>query len=101
MPADIKSLKQDLTRRMDGAIYLLKKEFQGLRTSRPSPALLEPVRVEAYGGEVPLSQVANDAQRPPRRRPRRAQKRDGYLLSYTPSCFHTCRTSSTCRCAPK
>lgn len=59
MPTDIKSLKQDLTRRMDGALDLLKKEFQGLRTSRPSPALLEPVRVEAYGGEVPLSQVAN------------------------------------------
>ena len=59
MPADIKSLKQDLTRRMDSTIDLLKKEFNGLRTSRPSPALLEPVRVDAYGGEVPLSQVAN------------------------------------------
>ena len=59
MAADLKSLKQDLTRRMDGALELLRKEFSGLRTSRPSPALLEPVRVEAYGGEVPLSQVAN------------------------------------------
>lgn len=59
MPADLKSLKQDLTRRMDGAIETLKKEFAGLRTGRASPALLEPIRVEAYGTNQPLTQVAN------------------------------------------
>jgi ribosome recycling factor len=59
MPADLKTLKQDLTRRMDGAIELLKKEFSGLRTGRASPALLEPVRVEAYGNNQPLNQMAN------------------------------------------
>jgi ribosome recycling factor len=59
MPADLKTLKQDLTRRMDGALDLLKKEFGGLRTGRASPALLEPVRVEAYGNNTPLNQVAN------------------------------------------
>jgi len=59
MPADLKSLKQDLTRRMDGALETLKKEFSGLRTGRASPALLEPIRVEAYGTEQPLNQVAN------------------------------------------
>ncbi len=59
MPTDIKALKQDLTRRMDGAMDLLKKEFAGLRTGRASPALLEPVRVEAYGNNTPLNQVAN------------------------------------------
>ncbi len=59
MTADLKGLKQDLTRRMDGAIETLKKEFTGLRTGRASPALLEPIRVEAYGGVQPLNQVAN------------------------------------------
>jgi ribosome recycling factor len=59
MPADFKALKQDLTRRMDGAMETLKKEFQGLRTGRASPALLEPIRVEAYGSVTPLNQVAN------------------------------------------
>ena len=59
MPADLKSLKQDLMRRMDGAVELLKKEFSGLRTGRASPALLEPIRVEAYGNNQPLNQVAN------------------------------------------
>jgi ribosome recycling factor len=59
MPADLNTLKQDLQRRMDGAMETLKKEFAGLRTGRASPALLEPVRVEAYGGNQPLNQVAN------------------------------------------
>ena len=59
MAADIKSLKQDLQRRMDGAMETLRKEFAGLRTGRASPALLEPIRVDAYGGVTPLNQVAN------------------------------------------
>jgi ribosome recycling factor len=59
MATDVKSLKADLTRRMEGAIETLKKEFAGLRTGRASPALLEPVRVEAYGSNQPLNQVAN------------------------------------------
>ena len=37
----------------------LRKEFTGLRTGRASPALLEPIRVEAYGTVQPLNQVAN------------------------------------------
>jgi ribosome recycling factor len=59
MPADNAALKADLNRRMDGALETLKKEFQGLRTGRASPALLEPIRVEAYGTNQPLSQLAN------------------------------------------
>lgn len=59
MAADLKSLKGDLQRRMDGAMETLRKEFSGLRTGRASPALLEPIRVEAYGTNQPLNQVAN------------------------------------------
>lgn len=58
-PPDNKTLKADLTRRMDGAMETLKKEFAGLRTGRASPSLLEPIRVEAYGSNQPLSQVGN------------------------------------------
>ena len=57
MPADLKTLKQDLTRRMDGAMETLKREFSGLRTGRAHPGLLEPVKVIAYGQEMPLNQV--------------------------------------------
>jgi ribosome recycling factor len=52
-------LLKDLRRRMDGAIDVLRKEFGGLRTGRASASLLEPVVVPAYGGTVPLNQVAS------------------------------------------
>ena len=61
MANDLNSLKQDLGRRMDGALDTLKREFSGLRSGRASPALLEPVRVPAYGSEMPLTQVGTIA----------------------------------------
>ena len=53
------SLLMDLRRRMDGAIEVLRKEFGGLRTGRASASLLEPVTVSAYGGTMPINQLAN------------------------------------------
>jgi len=48
----------DLKRRMQGAIASLKQELGGLRTGRASSGLLEHVQVEAYGGHMPLNQLA-------------------------------------------
>src|SRR5436853_7275847 len=48
----------ELKRRMQGAIQLLKQELGGLRTGRASASLLEPIHVEAYGSQMPLNQVA-------------------------------------------
>ncbi len=59
--ADIADIKTDLTRRMDGALESLRREFSGLRAGRASPALLEPVKVEAYGQYMPINQVATIA----------------------------------------
>ncbi len=47
----------DLGKRMDGAVEVLRKELQGLRTGRASASLLEPITVPAYGSEMPLNQV--------------------------------------------
>lgn len=47
----------DLKRRMNGAIEVLRDEFGGLRTGRASPALLEPLTVDAYGSPMPMNQV--------------------------------------------
>jgi ribosome recycling factor len=47
----------DLRKRMDGAVEVLRREFQGLRTGRASASLLEPIMVPAYGSELPLNQV--------------------------------------------
>jgi ribosome recycling factor len=57
MPED--TLLKDLRRRMDGALEVLRKEFGGLRTGRASASLLEPITVSAYGGAMPLNQLAN------------------------------------------
>src|SRR5215475_125704 len=53
------TLLKDLRRRMDGALEVLRKEFGGLRTGRASAGLLEPITVSAYGGTIPLNQLAN------------------------------------------
>jgi len=47
----------DVKRRMDGALQAVKHEFAGLRTGRASASLLEPVSVEAYGSQMPITQV--------------------------------------------
>ena len=50
--------KQDLDRRMHGALDVLKHDLAGLRTGRASTALLDPIQVEVYGAMMPISQVA-------------------------------------------
>lgn len=47
----------DLQRRMNGALEVLKQEFGGLRTGRASASLLEPITAEVYGAQMPLNQV--------------------------------------------
>lgn len=48
----------ELKRRMQGAVSVLKGELAGLRTGRASTSLLEPIVVEAYGAAMPLNQLA-------------------------------------------
>src|SRR5436853_2984706 len=48
----------ELKRRMQGAIAVLKQELGGLRTRRASAGLVDHVQVEAYGSHMPLNQVA-------------------------------------------
>jgi ribosome recycling factor len=50
---------EEIKRRMNGAVSVLKTELGGLRTGRASVNLLEPVNVEAYGSHMPLNQVAS------------------------------------------
>ena len=57
---------EDITRRMDGAQEVLRKEFAGLRTGRASAALLDPVMVDAYGASMPLNQVGTASVPEPR-----------------------------------
>src|SRR5688500_15579172 len=58
--------KEEHRRRMKGAVATLKTEFAGLRTGRASPALLDPVHVDAYGQSMPVNQVGTISTPEPR-----------------------------------
>ncbi|HQR24606.1 MAG TPA: ribosome recycling factor [Steroidobacteraceae bacterium] len=57
----IEDVKKDAAERMTKCVAALKSELKKLRTGRASTSLLEHVRVDYYGSEVPLQQVANVA----------------------------------------
>ena len=48
----------ELKRRMQGALGVLKQELGALRTGRASAHLLDPIQVDAYGQSMPLNQLA-------------------------------------------
>lgn len=57
----IEETKKDAERRMGKSIDALAIELTKIRTGRANPSLLDHIRVEYYGSEVPLNNVANIA----------------------------------------
>ena len=57
----LEDIKKDAADRMAKCVVALKNELKKLRTGRASTSLLDQVRVDYYGSEVPLQQVANVA----------------------------------------
>ncbi|MEJ2541110.1 MAG: ribosome recycling factor [Gemmatimonadota bacterium] len=51
------SLKEARSR-MEAALEAVRREFATVRTGKATPALLDTVRVDAYGAKMPLNQVA-------------------------------------------
>ncbi len=43
---------------MEDAVEAMRREFATVRTGKATPSLLDTVRVEAYGTQMPLNQVA-------------------------------------------
>lgn len=58
--------KDELNRRMNGAVATLKAEIAGLRTGRASTGLLDPVKVDAYGSLAPINQLGTVSTPEPR-----------------------------------
>jgi ribosome recycling factor len=54
-------LKKDATARMQKCVHSFLADLKKLRTGRAHPSLVEHLKVEYYGSEVPLQQVANIA----------------------------------------
>ncbi|MEJ2394328.1 MAG: ribosome recycling factor [Candidatus Thiodiazotropha sp.] len=55
----IDDIKTDAATRMGKSVEALVHELAKVRTGRAHPSLLDHIRVDYYGSEVPLSQVAN------------------------------------------
>ena len=55
----LEDVKKDANERMNKCVAALKNELKKVRTGRAHTSLLEHIRVEYYGNEVPLNQVAN------------------------------------------
>ncbi|HEY8266782.1 MAG TPA: ribosome recycling factor [Steroidobacteraceae bacterium] len=51
-------MSKDATLRMSKCVALLKDHFRKMRTGRANTGLLDGIKVDYYGTEVPLSQVA-------------------------------------------
>jgi len=57
---------EDVRRRMSKVLEVMAQDLARVRTGRASVALLEGIKVEAYGSTMPLSQVASLAAPDPR-----------------------------------
>ena len=55
----IDDIKQDTEERMGKALEALGHNFNKIRTGRAHPSLLDSIRLEYYGAETPLNQLAN------------------------------------------
>ena len=55
----IEDIKQEADDRMGKALEALSHNFNKIRTGRAHPSLLDSIRVEYYGAETPLNQLAN------------------------------------------
>ena len=55
----IDDIKQDTEERMGKALEALSHNFNKIRTGRAHPSLLDSIRIEYYGAETPLNQLAN------------------------------------------
>ena len=59
---DLKALEQKL----QSAVSALKNEFQTIRSGRPSPVMVEDIKVEVYGQQTPVKALGSISVMPPR-----------------------------------
>lgn len=62
----IAEIMKEMKRKMDRALEVMGQDFARIRTGRASVALLDGIKVDAYGSAMPISQVASLAAPEPR-----------------------------------
>ena len=55
----IQDVLDDAEERMEESVQYLRSELQSIRAGRATPSMLDSVKVEYYGSQVPLNQVAS------------------------------------------
>lgn len=55
---EAKEIIREASRKMDQSVEVLRVELAGVRAGRANPALLDNIRIEAYGNMTPINQVA-------------------------------------------
>ena len=64
--SSIAQILKDTRASMDKALENSKREFASIRSGKATVSLLDTVRVEAYGQQMPIAQVANVSAPEPR-----------------------------------
>lgn len=59
LPEELSEIISTASSAMKEALQFCKKEFSLIRAGKASPALLENIRVDYYGSQTPLNQLAN------------------------------------------
>ncbi len=54
----IQRVLDEAEQKMDKTVEAVERELAGVRTGRATPALLEPIKVDYYGSQLPINQVA-------------------------------------------
>lgn len=62
----IEEVLKELEYKMSRAVEVLQTDLMGIRTGRASPALIERLRVDYYGAQTPLNQLATISAPEPR-----------------------------------
>lgn len=61
IPEELSKIISNAERSMKDAVQFCKKEFSHIRAGKATPSLLENIRVDYYGSQTPLNQLANIA----------------------------------------
>ncbi|MGD8426514.1 MAG: ribosome recycling factor [Balneolaceae bacterium] len=59
IPPELKNIIKDIDNKMDDAVGHYKKELSHIRAGKAQPSILDGVKVDYYGSQTPLNQLAS------------------------------------------
>lgn len=59
IPPELQSIIKDADKKMNEAVSYYKAELSNIRAGKAKPSLLEGIKVDYYGSQTPLNQLAN------------------------------------------